>query len=208
MKRIVKSAEPDELSAWKRKHPKKHLYADLTHVERQAINKANIQDQAGLCAYCCDRITEENSMNEHLLDRASDKKHQLDFHNIVASCTTPGQCDDAHKSQTLPLTPLMEECETELTYYLSGNVRGLTERAEQAIGILNLANAGLATKRKTLVEALIYEQGESPDQLNLLEEELLDILVGDLEQADPNGQLKPFSPVLVNILKKFTTQGA
>ncbi len=136
-------------------------------------------------------------MNEHVLDRQAHKKHQLDFSNIVASCTTPNQCDDAHKTQELPLTPLMDECETELKFC----VKGATERAETSINVLQLSNRGLATKRKALVEALIFEKGEQPHELALLDDELIELLIDDVSTPDTNGLLKPFSPVLVNILR-------
>ncbi len=59
---------------------------------------------------------------------------------IVASCNTPNQCGDAHKSQHLPLTPLMTECETELRFKISGRVEGLSDRAADTIRVLNLGD--------------------------------------------------------------------
>ena len=203
MKKINKSAEPQELVQWKRRNPDKHLYSDLTHVERQAIQRVNLHDQRGLCAYCCDRITEASSMNEHVQDRQRYKSRQLDFGNIVASCTTSGQCDDAHKAQELPLTPLMDECETELKFYFSGRVKGKTDRARKSIAVLKLDNRALTSKRKHLLDALIFEAGEQPDQLHLLDGALMEILIEDVQATDDAGCLRPFSPVLVNVLKEL-----
>jgi uncharacterized protein (TIGR02646 family) len=137
MRKINKSEEPPELTQWKRKNPKLHRYEDLYKSEEgkaasAKIKEKNIAEQFGLCAYCCKRIDESNSMNEHLIPRDKDHKKELDFTNIVASCTTRNQCDDAHKSQNLPLTPLMAECEIELQFFLSGDVKGKTDRASIA----------------------------------------------------------------------------
>lgn len=139
MRKISKTEEPPELVQWKRKNPKLHRYDDLNRnksnegkIARQKINERNIEDQFGLCAYCCKRIDESNSMNEHLVPRSKNHQKELDFNNIVASCDTKNQCDKAHDNQDLPLTPLMAECEIELQFFLSGDVKGKTDRASIA----------------------------------------------------------------------------
>ncbi len=205
MKKIDKHCEPKTLNDWKRKNPTKYRYEDLSYRERQAINQACIEEQYALCAYCCKLITEETSHNEHVESRSSAPQRELDFANMVASCNTQKQCGLAHGHQPLPLTPLMPECETELKFYLSGRVKGLTERAKKSIQVLNLGdqegnNRSLIEMRKQMIDSLIYQQGESPDELDVLEDELLAILIEDLSQPK-NGKLSPFSPVLINILK-------
>ncbi|MET4693596.1 retron system putative HNH endonuclease [Endozoicomonas lisbonensis] len=199
MRKIVKGQEPKIFTSWKRTNKGKN-YRDLSHDVRAAINEANIKEQKGICAYCCDQIDASNSMNEHVEARKLNPARQLDFNNMVASCTRPGQCDNAHGSQSLPLTPLMDECETEIRFYLSGRVKGLTERAEQSIKVLALDNRALKEKRRFQLEALLYEGGSNPDEIKLLDSELVEILVEDLQEPASN-QLQPFSPVLVNVLK-------
>ena len=141
-----------------------------------------------------------NSMNEHVEARSIAHEKELDFSNIVASCTTPRQCDAAHKAQPLPLTPLMNECETELKFYLSGKVKGLTNRAEQSIEVLNLNQKSLKECRKQAVHALLYTHGTSPKDVVLLDDELISIALEELKLSDKDGCLSPYSPVLVNIL--------
>jgi uncharacterized protein (TIGR02646 family) len=121
MRHIDKGPEPPELTAWKRANPKGN-YAGLSEVERQAIREACTSEQFYLCAYCCQNISglQDDTMNEHVEARRIAPQRSLDFGNLVASCTTPRQCDAAHGSQPLPLTPLMAECETELRFKLSG----------------------------------------------------------------------------------------
>lgn len=204
MRKVSKSEEPLELTQWKKKNPKLHRYQDLDGTARQAINKQNIKDQFGLCAYCCKRIDESNSMNEHLVPRDKDHNKELEFSNIVASCTTKKQCDNAHKSQDLPLTPLMDECETELQFLISGDVQGKTDRAKVTINVLQLQdNKGLKESRKRTIDALLYTQGVPPDDLPLLEDDdLICLMLEDLKQ--PKAELlEPFSPVLINILQQM-----
>lgn len=201
MRKIIKGPEPYELTTWKHQHPVGR-YEDLTHIERQAIKCAAIREQFGLCAYCCKRIDEQNSINEHVQPRNLAPHLQLDFGNIVTSCNTRERCDYSHKAQLLPLTPLMAECEEELEFYLSGKVSGLTQRANNAISILNLDNRAIREERKQMVDNLIFP--DHADDLQLLDDELLRVLISDL-QEDNNGQLPPYSPILINIIKQILT---
>ena len=145
MRTISKGAEPCCLTAWKRKNTH-GAYDDLDKTEEGKVVRAKIRDYAlneqfYLCAYCCQQIKEINAChNEHLEAQKLNPKCTLDFSNIVASCNTPNQCGDAHKSQHLPLTPLMTECETELRFKISGRVEGLTDRAAVTIRVLNLGD--------------------------------------------------------------------
>lgn len=210
MRKIDKGQEPDSLSAFKRRHPLAR-YPDVSDAERQEIRHTCAAEQFYLCAYCCQRIsgTNEDTMNEHVEAQDRAPNRTLDFSNLVASCRTPKQCDAAHGAQPLPLTPLMPECETELRFKLSGRVDGLTERASEAIRVLNLGdseqnNKALVAKRKQLVDSLIWTH-YGPNQQQLLQEEdreLLQMLIAELSQPQ-QGKLEPFAPVLVNILRSL-----
>ncbi len=208
MRLITKaSQEPIELTAWKKTHPQGR-YQNLDDSEqgkstRQAIRQAAIKEQYGLCAYCCKQINESNSNNEHLVSQRADSNRTLDFANIVASCTTPKRCNQERGSQELLLTPLMAECESELRFYLSGKVEGTTDRASKAIGILGLDTRAAREERKGLVDSLIYGVGMTPDELQPPDDELLNLLIPDLQQPDGAGRLAPFSPVLINIIRRL-----
>ena len=215
MIKIAKSPEPDVLTKWKRKHPKLNRYAHLNDKTATAAIKAegavvidairtyNVIDQHYLCAYCCAEIRDHktSAMNEHLEARDLNHRRELDFTNIVASCTTKGQCDDAHDHQPLPLTPLMAECETELKFRLTGKVEGLTDRAKQAIQVLNLGdehrnNRALINRRKQALDAFLREEGiDAPMDLAEFKDHFADIM------RPSQGKLAPFAPVLANILR-------
>lgn len=210
MKKINKGREPITLTAFKLANPQAN-YKSLSDVERQDIRQSCSSEQFFLCAYCCQKIsaTNQDTMNEHVEARRLAPNRSLDFSNIVASCTTPRQCDSSHDSQPLPLTPLMPECETEFRFKLSGRVEGLSGRAREAIRVLNLGdteanNKGLIEKRKQLVETLILLH-YGPDLHQLATEddsELLQMMIDELSQSQ-QGKLEAFSPVLVNILKQL-----
>lgn len=201
MRKIVKGNEPPELSSWKRHNPNGE-YKDLNHVERQAIRDSCLKEQYYLCAYCCQRINDQNSHNEHIEAQHIASNKKLNFNNIVASCNKPNQCGKAHGVKMIPLTPLMPECETELEFNLSGRVKGLTPRATDTIDILNLDNKELIYTRKQLLYELIFTHGEHPEELQLLDDDLLQILMEEISQAE-DGQLEAFAPILENILRQL-----
>lgn len=207
MRKIHKGQEPFTLEKWKRGNPGKR-YKDLPHEHRRAIRESCLEEQYGLCAYCCHGITIDCAHNEHVDAQNSAPNRTLDFSNIVASCNHPKQCGSAHDSQPLPLSALMSECETELKFYVSGVVEGLTERARTTISILNLGdtrqkNLALFNARRTLIESLLFTHGIGTSELRLESEEVLLILLEELQQPDQNNRMQPFAPVLVNVLRQL-----
>jgi len=143
-----------------------------------------------------------SSHNEHVASQKLAQGKTLDYSNIVASCNTQKQCGKAHGHADLPLTPLMDDCETELEFRLNGKVVGLTPRARQAIDILNIGDENISLKaaRKCAIDALIYSKGESPGSIAFLGDDLLDVLLEELQQ-DGCECLAPYQPVLANALK-------
>ncbi len=207
MRKIIKGQEPPSLGRWKRNHSGGN-YQDLSYTERQDIREACAKEQYYLCAYCCAQISGQpnDTVNEHVKARDLAPQSSLDFNNIVASCKTPKQCDDAHGNQVLPLTPLMDECETELYFYTSGRVKGSNDRASESIRVLNLGdneqnNKALVEKRKNLADALLWINGVYPNQ-GLEDASLIQLLIDDIAKPK-DGKLEPFAPVVANILKRW-----
>jgi uncharacterized protein (TIGR02646 family) len=206
MRTIKKGSEPPSLSVWKRENPHGQ-YNQLTENVRPTIRQQALEEQFYLCAYCCQRIEDITAChNEHVEAQSLNPQRTLDFTNIVASCNTKNQCGTAHKSQSLPLTPLMTECETELKFKISGRVEGLSDWAITSIKILNLGdneknNRSPIEKRKQLSNILLFTNGINPDE-ELEDEELLKMLIDELSEPQQN-QLEPFAPVVINILRSW-----
>jgi uncharacterized protein (TIGR02646 family) len=210
VRKIIKGDEPASLSAWKRRRANNNkTYNDLGHSERQDIRAQCTEEQFYLCAYCCARISGENhdTMNEHIQARDIFPNLSLDYANIVASCTTSNQCDDSHQNQGLPLTPLMGECETELKFYISGRVKGLTLRAEETIRVLNLGddeanNEKIIRRRRAAIESLLGTYGRTSSDWQLEDDDTLELMAEDLDQPRV-GKLEPFAPILKQILQDW-----
>ncbi|MFZ0598763.1 MAG: hypothetical protein WAM46_17395, partial [Flavobacterium sp.] len=104
----------------------------------------------------------------------------MTYSNFVASCNGKGHCGDSKKAYQLPITPLQPECETDIKYYLSGEVVGLTNDGKKTVEVLGLETEKLTSIRKQLVNNLIYTLSEDPTQIGLLDNELLELLIQDL----------------------------
>lgn len=214
MRKITKTVgyEPASLKQWKRNNPNKryHQMDDSSEcvTVRKDIREACSKEQFYICAYCCQAISgnSDDTINEHVAAQNIAPKRTLDFTNIVASCRTPKQCDDSHQSQFLPITPFMDKCETDFRFKISGRVEGLSEDAKTSIIALNLGdheknNKALIEKRKRLVDGILWKNGINPDE-GLDDNELLSELIESITQPN-NGQLDPFSPVSVNIIRQW-----
>ena len=207
MREISKGEDPALLSVWKRANPHAR-YPALPNEQRRAIRTSCITEQFGLCAYCCQSIDVDAAHNEHIEAQDTAPNRTLDCSNIVASCQTLNQCGHGRGTRFLPLTPLMVECESELKFYLSGRVEGLTERAKTAIYALNLgdtpeSNRGLIGKRKALVEAILFSEQLDPAELVAEDDDLLVMLMDDLQTPDEQQCLQAFSPLLVNVIRHY-----
>lgn len=174
--------------------------ADLCHH--------NAREQFYLCAYCCKGITgtSTDTTNEHVEARSIAPHRSLEYANIVASCKTKGQCDNSHQNKHLPLTPLMDACESELKFMISGRVEGLTPRAMESIQVLNLGgnesnNKALIEKRKQFAHTLLWKSGINPHE-GLEDDDVLRLVMDEL-LIPKDGKLDPFAPVVANILKNW-----
>jgi hypothetical protein len=100
----------------------------------------------------------------------------------------------------------MDECETELQFMISGRVRGLSQRAIDAIKTLNLgdsekSNRGLVEKRKHLARAIFFKASIDPEE-EIEDEEILEMLLEEIQT--PQGErLDSFAPVAANIIRNW-----
>lgn len=148
---------PTEVQNWiKKNNPKEWLGTEPNEKALYEILKTQLrQEQNNLCCYCC-QVLEEYVRIEHIKSREKYKKLIYEYENLLLSCITPKQCDNAKGNQELSLTPLMQECDDELKINLVGELEGKTDRAKQAISILNLNNRKLCEKRKAKIDMIKF----------------------------------------------------
>lgn len=169
---IEKSEEPKFMVEFKKRNPNKGYESKEFSRFRAPLNFALRKEQKGLCAYCCSRISEGKSHNEHIEpqnpgDHASHRT--LDYNNIVASCNNPKTCGNKKKNVydvERFVSPLDSHCEEVFTYYRDGVMEG----NQYTIDLLNLNEYGLKSARKAICEGLKNLDKESIAMIYLNEE--------------------------------------
>ncbi|MFO1383395.1 MAG: hypothetical protein U1E92_08135, partial [Moraxella osloensis] len=99
--------------------------------------------------------------------------------NLLLSCKTPKQCDNAKGNQELDLNPLMIECDIEIKINLAGELESKSTRAEQAITILNLNNPTLCNKRKAKIDMIsfTFDPSSADIPIKIMDRENLDTIL-------------------------------
>ncbi len=112
-------------------------------------------EQKNLCCYCCQALETQVTI-EHVKSRNLYPALTYDYNNLLLSCKTPKQCDNAKGNQELDLNPLMIECDIEIKINLAGELIANTDRAKEAITILNLNNETLCGKRRRMIDTIKF----------------------------------------------------
>jgi uncharacterized protein (TIGR02646 family) len=207
MRQIIKVIEPQSLTNFKVTFPTSK-YEDLSggnETIRIDIRNSCLREQNYLCAYCCDRITISDSHNEHIIPQSdvSGRNLTLDYNNIVASCQSNNHCGHKKKKQLISLTPLMPNCEVDIIYLLNGKMTHRNQNAQNTISVLNLRDRGLANKRKSVIDIVLFQYVEDLNNLALEDTEYLEMIIDEINIPSIDGKLEAFTPVIVNVLRQF-----
>ena len=204
MRFIKKNSSCAELETWKRRNPQKKRYEDLDPPIRQAIRNALREEQYGLCAFCCNRLKASEGRNAHLKSRSQYPSKALSWDNLVVSCERRDSCDIEQGKKSLPLTPLMPNCETDIVYYISGEIEGKNKDAQDTIDILGLNNRKLVNSRKFGINTLASAHSLDPvEDIAYLSDEEKEAFLKILDEVDEEGCLPSYQPALKYIVKMF-----
>lgn len=146
---------PIDVENWIKKNKPKTWDLSQDYYDGYVLLREQLrQEQKGLC-YCC-QILEKQATVEHLKSRSKFPQLTFDYQNLLLSCKESNQCDDAKGSDELDLTPLMVECDTEIALKTNGELKpdDDSERAKQAINLLNLNNLDLRQRREQAIKDL------------------------------------------------------
>lgn len=201
MRAITKGNAPTDFKRWAKGH-RGAVYADLAEKLRRGIRAQLVQEQLGLCAYCCAAIDAASASShiDHVEPRDSASDRQLDYGNMVASCQADRQCGKAKENRRLPLTPLMPRCEADLRFGIDGTIAGLTQEARDTVALLRLDNTRLAAMRRKAIEAFLWDSLGNPAKLSFSGEDELKTLLA-IAQSPTAGRLEAFSPVVVAVIR-------
>lgn len=155
---ISRQEEPEFWKQFQEKHPGIR-YNDLEKSEegkqaRKRLREFNVDQQHGLCAYCCCQITSNDSVNEHIKPQGKFAELSMQYTNIVASCRGDGPngtCSAIKKDQydeCLFISPLSPDCESHFEFYRTGEIVSDTRRGKYMIKLLNLNSYRLCKARR------------------------------------------------------------
>lgn len=183
MQKIDKLGKMPEESVKGFKSYKSEQWGQIPEELKTKLREQLSQEQNGLCCYCCQIIDDKTTHIEHLQCRQDYPKKCFDYENLLLSCSTRKQCDNAKGSQALLLTPLMTECDSEIKLNLAGELVSDTERGKQAIEILNLNNRESERRRKGLIDNIKFtfdpNQSHSPP-INIQDFETLKLIMDSM----------------------------
>ena len=200
MQKIDKLGKMPEESVKGFKSYKSEQWGQIPEELKTVLREQLSQEQNGLCCYCCQIIDDKTTHIEHLQCRQDYPQKCFDYENLLLSCSTRKQCDNAKGSQALPLTPLMSECDSEIKLNLVGELESESERGKQAIAILNLNSRKACQHRKDLFtmmsEVFGYDLPYKPP-IEIKNEDALEILLTFLPDIGQKSELR-------YIVKKLT----
>lgn len=166
MKHITKTQAPESLIKYKR--TSYATYQNLPLQIKDELKQFLIEEQGAICCYCGREIamSGKNSSNiEHFKSRTNYPKLQLEYTNLLASCTYaekrkaqqyPLSCNAKKDNKDININPTDLTCENCFRYDDVGNIFGTSDDAKQTIEILNLNNSKLKNCRKAAIEEYSY----------------------------------------------------
>ena len=191
---IKRIDEPKFWNEFNQKNPS-ISYDDLQNTEegravRNKLREYNINQQHGLCAYCCRLIDLENSLNEHIKPRGlgAYAKLSMDYSNIVASCKTEGNdstCSSYKKNKydSRFVSPLEKDCEKYFEFYENGEMVSDSPRGKYTIDVLNLNSYRLRKARRAQLKNCKYYNS-------------LDMIKQVFLEPDKENRLQPFVDII------------
>lgn len=210
MKYIRKSAEPGELSEFKKRYGKARdsLWGKISdesnrHV-KEILHESLMAEQGHICCYCEQYITKDKSHIEHIMPRSNYPDEVVDYDNLTASC---GQIFGEHCGHfkgnwydpALFVSPLHSECEKRFMYKASGEIFPYDEHdraARETIEKLGLNHPRLRASRRSAFRGIIsgiekFSHGE------------IQQLIDCYENRDPINRFQPFCTAVLYHLRQF-----
>ncbi len=171
MLRIYKGSSPTSFENWKRSNRGKgKRFVDLKGTPKKDLKTALINEQHGLCCYCCASISNELSHIEHIKPKGLKQwRHlELSYSNMLASCmgyvqdgNTCGHNKDEWYEEGLFVSPLDADCEARFNYLANGKIVAASEidiAAKITIDHLNLNSYELVEARRAIIESVFDNQ--------------------------------------------------
>lgn len=216
MKRIIKGTEPPCLLKYRQTEDAN--YDD--YRPKEPLKRGLLAEQGYICCYCMQRISIDNMEIEHNKPQADNPHLQLDYKNLIASCSgnrgqgkknlhcnaRKGDYEGTHRNYTMNLNPVdsNKNCENQIKYSSTGKILSICD--DETINhelneVLNLNYQTLRENRKIALDVVI-------DVLNrkfpnkTWSQEALKKKVEELSSKDADGRYSPYCQYIVWYLSK------
>lgn len=203
------------------------LEEGFIYYSKKQLVESLLEEQGFICAYCnriinnditklpdfkenSDKEKKSNRIDrvcsiEHLVSRKENIEKTFEYENITATCRGGEKvpkprhthCDCERGSKPMPFTPLEEVCETEILYTRSGDITGLTDRAEKLIKVLGLDIPKLIEARKIEIIKSVIETQDSGTSIDLTKEKAIE----KYEKIIANKPFIEFCGAIMSVLK-------
>ncbi len=211
MKKIIKSAEPNELKEYRETTPGAHY--DSMPSKRE-LRASLLAEQGHICAFCMRRIPfkdateKETSKIAHLKSRTAPAyRHlSLDYDNMVLCCSgaisTDYHCDKKQGNSSLSFSLFRDNIFETLSYASKdGAIKSSNKQYDTEINdILNLNNALLKANRRIVITEVISFLNATKWNRNKLSD-----LLEFWGNKDADGKYKPYCGVVTCYINKKLT---
>ncbi|MFY9344567.1 MAG: retron system putative HNH endonuclease [Planctomycetota bacterium] len=208
MRHILKASEPDELRRWRASGNENWTptYEDLRPSLKAIVKGALLAEQGFVCCYCERRIAAEirgleASHIEHLVPQSVDETRDLDYGNLLCSCSSPPaqHCGERRGAQDLPIHPLQPDCEAAFLFGSDGSISPSSgpRRGKSAatIATLGLDVAPLRDVRRRALGYFLEHVGDLPPAQWISE-------ASRLRSKDAQGRFVPHATSVANIIER------
>lgn len=184
MKYIQKQPEPTPLLEWKAmaNDDWQPSYDNMPGDVKTGLKEALTHEQGGLCCYCEQRLTPDDSHIEHFRPQSREDVDPLDYENLMCSCQNRlkkgeprhyGNKKENWFSETLLISPLNPHCEQYFSFTADGQIRATNSKAaEETISRLGLNISKLKDMRKKIIEPFLDDNITNEEFTSLVEDYL------------------------------------
>jgi len=166
MKYIIKQTEPGNFTAWKSLENVDWQpdFDNLHNPEKGELKESLLTEQGYICCYCNAHVSEVNSHIEHFKPQCDYPDLDLQYQNLLVSCSIKKQCGDAKDNwfdSQQTLSPLNADCEQKLRYTDDGHIYPFISQDSDThvfINKLNLDDAILVKNRREAIEGWLGDE--------------------------------------------------
>lgn len=206
---IKKGAEPKSLTEYRvKKNNPNYSYDD--YADKDDIRLALLDEQGHICAYCMQRITQNNMKIEHWHSQTKHSDEQLDYQNMLACCKggegnifEQQYCDTAKGNQSLKYNPSNPQHHIllQIKYkFKDGEIYSEDEEFNPQLNdVLNLNLAMLKNNRKTVIDSIMTLLAQ---QNGTVSAKFIQSLLERYTQKSADGKFPPYCGIVRYYLEK------